>query len=654
MKFLRYVLLVTFLFVFYFASDNPGLKFGQILVIVIVLVFAGLFIKRSPSEKPKQELLLNALVALVASIGIFYISANIFVDDAGFVMRYLKNFSHGYFFHFNIQDPPVFGMSGFLYSVVCGFIALFNIFTPHQIIFGVCFVSFVIFNFIFLNVLDKIVNIAAYKWLIWFGAIFGSKLLLVSADNGLETSFHLAVICAALYFFFTDNSKMTWLFLALAVISKLDAVPFAVITGLYFISIHFKGFLPNTVNNRYISDILIFAGIPIVLYLVITILLFGSPLPHSAFAKLAYHPASHSGVFPFFNFYFSNPIKYPQFLVFTFLFTLHLGAAYFQNSKEGFKTTIFGSTFIGTLVLFYIYNPDERMNWYYALPEWLMMAQLGISFIYLAESYITRFSKWIAFGGALCLFLIIFPDYIGGILWTNNYMSTIEGERMQVGKYVKEITSDKDSIIASHGYTSCYTDAYVFDMSGLNSVVATDYKTNTDSILNDYPVQVIVDHAMGGNVAAYNNHNYKLKRAFYDITTHGFPTWLVMEKASKNDAEEIKPLSSEFVKSNGPVTSDGNPFRMKGSEIKIQVDGNPERFIFGIMREVEDQVIEVYFGNQLVQEIKVRKFGDVYEGSKLTQAFYINLKDFSQGEIVLKNKGENQFELLSPALIFKK
>src|SRR6202008_4290115 len=71
------------------------------------------------------------LVISITSL-IFYFLPRIFYDDAGFILRHLDHFSQGYWFRYNINDPPVYGISGFIHGVFCGMLCLLHLASPEQ------------------------------------------------------------------------------------------------------------------------------------------------------------------------------------------------------------------------------------------------------------------------------------------------------------------------------------------------------------------------------------------------------------------------------------------------------------------------------------------------------------------------------------------
>ena len=93
-----------------------------IFLMAIPYVWAG----RLPSLKIgkklafRPQMLLEIAFAAMAIVYIRTYDPITYVDDAGFILRYLDNFQKGCFFCFNVQEGPVFGLSSFMYGLLGG------------------------------------------------------------------------------------------------------------------------------------------------------------------------------------------------------------------------------------------------------------------------------------------------------------------------------------------------------------------------------------------------------------------------------------------------------------------------------------------------------------------------------------------------------
>src|SRR5258706_512416 len=77
----------------------------------------------------------------------------------------------------------------------------------------------------------------------------------------------------------------------------------------------------------------------------------------------------------------------PVFYLFLVLVIVHVLLVVFCRGKYSVRSLAFGFGFISTLILYYFYNPIERMTWYYAMPDFFLLAQTAVSFYFISEEF---------------------------------------------------------------------------------------------------------------------------------------------------------------------------------------------------------------------------------------------------------------------------
>ena len=593
---------------------------------------------------------------------IFENYSNYFFDDTAFTLRYLDNFWDGYFYHYNKLDPPVFGISSFIFGIFTGFWCWLHLLTPEQSILLTSYLGTICLSFLVLKIWQQQIKDAELIILAWFAVIFSSKMFLNVIPSGMESPFHVSILFAALLFFLLDRSKLMWLFLALSVISKLDAVPLVLVTGVFYLLIKRKELFPLSLKNRHVKEILIYAVIPVVLWVITAFIVFGSPLPQSAYSKIYFHAHPNDYWFPFLTYYVQDPTKKIIFWIFVGLFTTHIVYALIKGISTGLKQLVFGTSFIATLALFYFYNPGEKMQWYYVLPDLLMALQFVQSFaVFLSLVPYKILRVLLTSTGFVYLILFVGADNIGGKYWMDDYLGHVERERNEIGIYIGNVLGEKDTLVSNHALIARHVKGYVIDMSGLNSKFATNYKLNMDSLLNDLHPKWGIYHTSPNYASQMCSHGYFPFRTFYDITDYSYPEWTLFKRAEPNSVNNFVPIDSSMIQGS-KLNLEGSISRYSTDSIsfKIGIMDAKEAIVFcGIRRsyDIFDLQIDQYQNDKLMdtQKVTIKAIGDYSEDSKFTEALQIKRfsADINKINIFMPGNG-GQFILINPFLFTKK
>jgi len=192
-------------------------------------------------------------------------------DDPYVTYRYARNVRSGQGLVYN-ADEHVLSTTAPLYALLLAVGALFtsnlpalsNWFSVLALFAGGCFLYLLCAHF-------------GLRWAgLVAGALFTSAPLLW-LSLGFETSFYLALVLGALYFYFEDHPPLTAALLALAVMTRGDGMLPAIVLGLHYMATRHR------IPWRALGVYLVLCT-PFFLYLTLT---FGSPFPVTLTAKAA-------------------------------------------------------------------------------------------------------------------------------------------------------------------------------------------------------------------------------------------------------------------------------------------------------------------------------------------------------------------------------
>jgi hypothetical protein len=588
------------------------------------------------SSKWVQPLVWVSISALCAVIVFRFWNFPLF-DDAGFVLRYLDNFAKGHFYSFNVQDSPVFGMSSFSQGFINGILCWAHLLTPDKSIFITAVAGFIVISFVIFKILSQY-NIKSELFIFSYALIvFGSKFFLNSMTTGMETPIHIAIVITAIYFFISGNSRMMWLMLSASVISKLDAVPLAVTLGAVHLFEHRKELWPLSFKNKILKELFLFVLIPVGAWIVFATYVFGSPLPQSAFAKIYLHAHADDYWFPFFKYFMKDEFRKPLFLIFLVLFAWNF--RYVLLRKVSVRTLAFGLSFFSTLVLYYFYNPGERMMWYYAMPDLFLIAQTVISFKREVRLSLKPFVIYFSF---LAASLLLFYDVYGGRKWVKEYLTAVEKERIYVGKYLQSITTEKDTVLASHGHIARYTPAYVIDMTGLNSKFPAEHKNNLVVVASKTNPAFAVSHGTALFIHTMDSLGYSLVKSYYDINEYYWACWRIFSRKISEDQKTRILIPDSTMADAQEVRTNFGMITCLGDSVVINLpdDTSLTEIHFGLKRadRLRSVVMSVKSGSDILQSEKLPVQGEKDYGDKASHYTQQVIFKLDSAAVNVKNK----------------
>ena len=649
-------------------SESHG---GKIFMLVLLLVAAAHFptllsgyLARWKISSSKWFLpVTDFIVSVFSAAVIFRLWHFPHFDDAGFILRYLDNFAKGHFYSFNTQDAPVFGLSSFSQGIINGFLSWTHLLTPDKSILVTAIAGLVVISFFLLKIL-RFYQIRSELFVFSYVLVlFGSKFFLNSMTTGMETPVHLAIVLPAVYFFITDNSKMMWLMLSASVISKLDAVPLAFTLGAVHLFQHRKELLPVSWKNKLLREIFLFVLVPVGAWIAFATIVFGSPLPQSAFAKIFLHAHAEDYWFPFFKYFIKDEFRKPLFLVFLILFAWNFRLVVYGKKDVSVRTLAFGLSFFSSLVLYYFYNPGERMMWYYAMPDLFLIAQTVISFIIVVENVVRlSFKPFVIYFSFIAVALLLFYDVHGGRKWVKEYLTTVEQERIYVGKYLQSITTEKDTVVSSHGHIARYTSAYIIDMSGLNSKFPTQFKNNLAVVTSKTHPAFAVSHGTSVFVRTMDSLGYSLTKSYYDINEYYWAVWRVFSRNIPAEEQTRIIIPDSTMAEAQEVRNNFGMIVCLGDSVAINLpdDTALAEIHFGIKRanRLRTVNISVKCGDEILQAEKLmvekeKNYGD--KASHYTEQVILKIDSattkIKNKRLVLTSSIKEQLKMIEPLFL---
>jgi hypothetical protein len=478
----------------------------------------------------RAQLLIELLLSLGAVLYIKFVNPIQYVDDAGFILRYFDHFAEGCFFCFNVEDGPVFGLSSFVYGLLGGALTWSGLLNAEGAINYLTYAGVFCSAFLLFQILRHLIRSQGIVILTWVLLLTCSRSVAIIFNSGMEAPFHLSLVLTAILFFLQKRDKLMWLFMAISVISKLDAVPIVVVMAAFWTVENWKDLRAFDWYKQRYHDALRFGLVPVLVWIVFAWVVFGSPLPQSAFAKLYMHNHAKGTWFPFLEPFFSDAYRGVLFSLSMALFLAQLG--WVAAKKKGGRSLVFGFGLVATLIMYYFYNPGERMVWYYVLPEALMLLQLAVSLQWF-WGWLPGNRKWAAVGLTLGLaFMFTWSFTLGEMDYAAKNRTVVEGERIRIGTYLTERVAENETLQSGHGLISRKVKGYVVDETGLNFRVDTTKQHRNKALWEKYKPDWVVMHGFSWEVDKLNEFPYLLDTSFFDITTYGYPAWRIFRRTA--------------------------------------------------------------------------------------------------------------------------
>ena len=412
-------------------------------------------------------------VALVAALWLYCRMNPLYIptiDDSAIVMRYLENFKKGYFFTYNVGDGPVFGVSGFWLGVSAGLLSWLGL-APQAALMTVALLASTLFFFAVLRILMHVSGRLDVALLlgacVFASAAYTHKALFL----GLETPLHLWLVAEMLLAFLTGRSRLFYLLGAVCIISKLDA---AFLVAVLMLMRAVQAWRAQALAAEAKVAAMCF-GVPMFIWLIVATVLFGNPLPQSFLSKFLFRQkAPRTSWFPFLEPMIDSYRARLSMMMIACAMLLALVAGIKGWLRDQVALT-FAVLFAATMALYYVYNPGEKMPWYYPLPEFLALmcvASLPSSALNSAPTASKRVKPALVVVSVILLVGVVaqrLPLTRNAIPEARAWQVVFEKERMDTGLLANKVApKDRPVLWTGHGYPAYMFKGYVVDYAGLN------------------------------------------------------------------------------------------------------------------------------------------------------------------------------------------
>jgi hypothetical protein len=492
-----------------------------------------------------------------------------FLDDSAIILKYLDNFARGCFYCYNLQDGPVFGVSGFAHGLLAGALAFAGVRPEIALIISnllgaVAFYAVCVL--IFRKTYDSTTVAILATLLLFAASIYARETFM----TGMETPLHAAIVFAAILAFLARSPSLGIL-CAVAIISKLDAV--APVGILLLLDLARSLDEPRS----WFRGMALRFVLPLGAWCAFAFLVFGSPVPQTLVAKQFFHPKASGGWFPFLQGMIGLSDVSGQTIA-----ACGLGAIAIAVVRRRLSASaVLAVCAIATVIPYYFYNPGERMHWYYTLPELLALSSaLAFPAALLDALPSFRSLRRVSFACAVCLAagssMARSVDSEQLLDWSRSYARLVETDRMAAGRALRAATPPGSTVYAGHGHIARESQRRVIDLSGLNSRFATDHELSLASMFASVPPAGIATH---GLIAEDLQRRYRLelRESFYNVTSLGFEPFRVFATTAGRSSI-ASPLPRHAV-----ISGEWRRNGLVGPSIGLQLAGlNVHRLTFGV------------------------------------------------------------------------
>lgn len=581
-----------------------------------------------PDHRSSRTLILLLCASLFTALWLYsrmnpyYIPV---IDDSAIVMRYLTNFQKGHFFTYNIGDGPVFGISGFWLGVSAGLLSWLGL-APQAALMTVALLASTLF---FLAVLRILLHASGsiVVALVLGGCVFSSAAYMQKAMFlGLETPLHLWLVAEMLLAFFKDRSRLFYLLGAVCIVSKLDA---AFLVAFLVSMKMVQAWQAGALRAEFKTAAICF-GLPMLVWVIVATLIFGNPVPQSFLSKFFLRQkAPRTSWFPFLEPMIDSHRGFVSMLLICGSMVL-AAVARFKGWLQDKPSATFAMLFAGTMALYYVYNPGEKMPWYYPLPEFLALmcvACLPIGVVRSAPGLPPMAKRAFFLVSALLLVGVVsqrLPLSRNAVPEARAWQTVFERERMEAGLLANKVAPKERPVLWNgHGYPAYLFDGYVVDYAGLNFRkiwVAVDQAKNPDPSsvaflrqmgLDDAAIHdpKLVEHKAGlllmkiHQPNVYMQHSLfpepvqrtrrmRLAGSFYTIDLVGAPAFRVfVEDTNWNGVTLLVPEKQiELIDGAKPDTG---ALGLSALQVNLRLPARASALLFGVERTDVARVIEV-------------------------------------------------------------
>ena len=413
-------------------------------------------------------LLIIFTTILVRGLLVYY--SNYTADDSFITFRYAENIASGKGFVYN-EGERVLGTTTPLYTLLLALLVKLGlpIVSVARIInIGADCLTGILFFLLLRKFKLGVATFAAFFYVLF-------PRVIVWSIAGMETSLYVLFIAVSLYFYYKENFNLTFLFLGLTFLTRVDGIILGLALLLDFV-LRYKKFPTKIVLGSF--------GV-VLPWLIFSFVYFGSPLPNSVMGKKALYGGS----------IWETP-KWRIFWEFLFLKT-QIGWPLLALSLAGVyrvltKAKSYGIIVIWTfLYFFFFFFSETKIHIWYYIPfylGYLILVALGLDFVSekaeriwknrldlsrhkIGISLNLKNFRTILLSGVLILVgLIYFQQMKRTFRLVTGEQIALEGIHKGIGVWLLENTQASDTICAEDiGYMGYYSGRHILDQDGLVS-----------------------------------------------------------------------------------------------------------------------------------------------------------------------------------------
>jgi hypothetical protein len=446
---------------------------------------------------------------------------------------------------------------------------------------------------------------------------------------GLETPLHLWLVAEMLLAFFQGRGRLFYVLGAVCIVSKLDA-SFLVA---FLVAMKMVEAWKTRLLQVELKGAVVFFVMPLLIWVVVATLIFGNPIPQSFLSKFFLRQkAPRTSWFPFLE----PMIDSHRGFVSMLLIVCAMAVAVVASIKGWLRdkpSITFAMLFAGTMALYYVYNPGERMPWYYPLPEFLALmcvACLPVSAVKSVPGSSAVMKRvFVAASVALLLGVLVqrMPLSRNAVPEARAWQMVFEKERMETGLLANAVAPKERPVLwTGHGYPAYLFHGYVADYAGLNfrkiwvavdqakqpdaSSVAflrdlgLDDATIRDPKLIEYKAGLLLMKIHQPNV--YMQHglfpeqvqrarHMRLAGSFYTIDLVGAPAFRVFVEDRRRESVTLRIPDSD-IKLVDPVDSKPGALAQNARQVMVRLPERTSALLFGVERTGHPQVVVVHGG----------------------------------------------------------
>ncbi len=406
------------------------------------------------------------------------------LDDTYIHLKFANNFSNGYFFQYNINEP-VAGSTSPLWVILIGISGFLNKgFLFNAIFFSWFFYilsALTIYKIIYFITSEDNGYLALLSSLLF---LFTGRIAFISS-SGMETSLFILLLLTAIYVDLLNRDSLLylkWILCGLLVNTRPEGFLLAsllLIKDIYNL-LYIKKSLKSFTKILFAFIIFLILASP---YVVFSFYTNGSPFPNTFKGVNKIYSENQSLDFLKKTIvFFSRDNVFVLLFALTGLFSILLK---FLRDKKSNPVLIPVIYFIVHFLFSLFIFPNSRHYGRYFIPDFALLLIIAIYLIY-NYSFFRNFTQKLKKYFLIAILLFSFPYFIKIAIDNGIFVSNISSMHIQAVKWINANTTNNSKIALNDiGAIGYYTNSYIIDMEGLVTPDILKYKNLSNKQKND-------------------------------------------------------------------------------------------------------------------------------------------------------------------------